>query len=112
MLSHTSAHRKNFQRDGAIIRTASTPKYSKVISKLFPLGKTRGAGVIRKPQLKYKVINKSNDSNNVNYTYWDDPNELVARLRLLMASQAAGHTAHDNEIVSIVEELREANIIN
>lgn len=43
--------------------------------------------------------------------YWDDPNELVDRLRLLIASQSAGHTGHNNEIISIIEELREANII-
>lgn len=45
------------------------------------------------------------------YVYWDDVNELVDRLRLLMASTTAGHTGHDNEIASIIEELREAEII-
>lgn len=47
----------------------------------------------------------------VNYVHWDDPNELVDRLRLLIASKEAGHTGHQNEINSIVEELREAKII-
>lgn len=47
----------------------------------------------------------------VNYVHWDNPNELVDRLRLLISSKKAGHTGHDNEIMSIVEELREANII-
>lgn len=51
------------------------------------------------------------NENKPNYIYWDDPNELVDRLRLLMASQAAGHTNHNNEIISIIEELREAKII-
>lgn len=50
-------------------------------------------------------------NNALDYIYWDDPNELIDRLRLLLASQAAGHSNHNNEIVSIVEELREANII-
>lgn len=45
------------------------------------------------------------------FTYWDDPNELVDRLRLLLASQAAGHTNHTNEIRSILDELKEAHII-
>lgn len=45
------------------------------------------------------------------YKYWDDPNELVDRLRLLVASQSAGHTGHNNEIIGIIEELREAKII-
>lgn len=45
------------------------------------------------------------------YIYWDDVNELVNRLRVLVSSKNAGHTSHDNEILSILEELREANII-
>ena len=46
-----------------------------------------------------------------NFIYWDDPNELVNRLRLLISSTMAGHSGHNNEISSIIEELREANII-
>lgn len=45
------------------------------------------------------------------YVYWDDPNEIVERLRLLISSTSAGHNAHNNEILSIIEELREANVI-
>lgn len=51
------------------------------------------------------------DKNEIEYMYWDDPNELVDRLRLLIASQSAGHTGHNNEIIAIIEELREAKII-
>lgn len=47
----------------------------------------------------------------MDYVNWDNPNEIVNRLRLLMASQAAGNTSHANEIISIMEELREAEII-
>lgn len=46
-----------------------------------------------------------------NYVFWDDPNELVTRLRLLVASKNAGNNNQNNEIVSIIEELKEANII-
>lgn len=47
------------------------------------------------------------------YVYFDNPNELIQRLLLLKRSQAAGNLlAHNNEILSIEEELREANIIN
>ena len=49
--------------------------------------------------------------NKIDYVHWNDPNELVDRLRLLNASRQAGHTVHDNEILSIIEELREAGII-
>jgi len=45
------------------------------------------------------------------YKYWDDPNELIERLRLLLAYESVGNTNHKNEIISIIEELREANII-
>ena len=33
------------------------------------------------------------------------------RLRLLWSSKVAGHTGHDNEIMSIIEELWEEGII-
>jgi hypothetical protein len=49
--------------------------------------------------------------NRIDYVHWDDPNELVDRLRLLDASRQAGNNAHDNEITSIIEELREAGLI-
>ena len=51
------------------------------------------------------------ERNQLDYVYWDDLNELVDRLRLLLASQAAGNPSHTNEIISIIEELREAEII-
>lgn len=43
--------------------------------------------------------------------YYDDPNELVTRLNLLVSSQNAGNTGVNNEIISITEELRERNLI-
>lgn len=45
------------------------------------------------------------------YIYWNDPNELVSRLQLLHSSKTAGHSGHDNEIISIEEELKEQGII-
>lgn len=50
-------------------------------------------------------------SENIVYEYWDDPNELCERLQLLLASKSAGNTNHDQEINSIIEELKERNII-
>lgn len=55
------------------------------------------------------VYNKA--TNSKSYIYWNNPNELCDRLRLLIASQQAGHTGHQNEIISIVEELRECGIL-
>ncbi|KYN02837.1 hypothetical protein ALC62_06343 [Cyphomyrmex costatus] len=51
------------------------------------------------------------NDNKIDYVHWDDLNELVDRLRLLEASHQASHNAHDNEILSFIEELREAGII-
>jgi len=42
-------------------------------------------------------------NNTVDYVHWDDPNELVDRLRLLDASRNTGNNAHDNEILSIIK---------
>lgn len=47
----------------------------------------------------------------IEFVYFDDPNELCDRLKLLIASQDAGNTNHANEIASILEELRELRII-
>lgn len=47
----------------------------------------------------------------VEYKYWDNVNELCDRLKLLIASRDAGHTGHDNEILAIIEELKESQII-
>lgn len=48
---------------------------------------------------------------NIVYEYYDDPNEMCDRLQLLVSSQSAGNSNHDQEINSILEELRERNII-
>lgn len=114
MLTLTSAHKTDCKKNGAIRRNPNSAKYNDVIKKLFPirqsprLRRTKSGGCIKKPQTDFKVVNRAKE---MNYTYWDDPNELVNRLRLLHASQSAGHTGHDNEIISIIEELREAKII-
>lgn len=51
------------------------------------------------------------NSSNVIYEYFDDPNELCDRLRLLVSSKLAGNTNHKQEINSIVQELRELGLI-
>lgn len=66
---------------------------------------TLGSGIIPTDVMRYSNNTK------IAYTYWDDPNELVNRLRLLIASKSASHSGHANEIISIIEELREADII-
>lgn len=119
MLEFTNAHRKGYLPSGAVVRDSTNPKYVNIIQQLFPLkhggGGSRFCGTKRKRnmlQTNYMTLNNNNKrTKTVNYTYWDNPNELVERLKLLVASQEAGHNGHNNEIISIIEELREANII-
>ncbi|XP_072766280.1 uncharacterized protein [Anoplolepis gracilipes] len=51
------------------------------------------------------------NDNKIDYVHWNDLNELVDRLRLLDASRRAGNNTYDNEIMSIIEELREDGLI-
>jgi len=79
------------------VRVNSTPKFQLVSQLTGYKGKGLALPMLVKPDYKPE------------YMYWDDPNELVERLRLLTASYQAENTAHSNEIMSILEELREAN---
>lgn len=98
ILLNTNAHKKNFNPKGQL-KGNRGQKYKNIIKKIFNVTHT-GKGLM------------SVNLQKPNYLYWDDPNELVERLKLLVASQNAGHTNQNNEIISIVEELREANIIH
>ena len=93
ILISTNAHKKNYNPDEGISGNRHS-KYQKVISKLF-----KGQGL-------REVTN-----NKIDYIYWDDPNELIDRLRLLWLSKEAGNTGVDNEIQSIIEELTECGIL-
>lgn len=109
MLMYTNAHRRDYDPEKPI-KSNKGFKYVHVIKPLFkfctPLSSTeslkQGSGL---PLFK-KV------KENVDYVYWDDPNELVERLKLLLASRDAGNTGLENEIISIIEELRENSTIS
>jgi hypothetical protein len=92
MLLETNAYKQNYDASKQINSNRGI-KYINIIREL--VSKT-GTGI---------------DLNSVRYEYWDDPNELVDRLRLLVASNQAGNNSVNNEIFSIIEELRECNII-
>ena len=100
ILHRSSAHKLQFNPNQQI-GTHNSNKFTNIISKLFSV---TGHGIL--PQ--FKVANKSSVTD---YRYWDDPNELVDRLRLLIAERTAGNTGHNNEILAIIEELREAGYI-
>jgi hypothetical protein len=111
ILDSSNARRQNFHPGGQIQGTRSY-KYKSIIA---PLYFEQKASYETPKTTKKKTLGKGMfkelTNNPIDYVYWDDPNELVNRLRLLIASQSAGYTGHSNEIVSVIEELREANII-
>lgn len=98
ILQKTNAHRVNYDSNSKL-RHSNTYKYLSIIRPMFIKG---GSGLS-----DYMKVN----NNKIDYKYWDDPDELVNRLRLLVSSKTAGHTGHDNEILAIIEELKEANLI-
>lgn len=108
IIEDTNAHKKKHQSDGSY-RNMNTNKFKFFISPNLTqkLGKRRsveGTGLTS----DYKI---ARIGTSMDYVYWDDPNELVDRLRLLVAEKAAGNPSHVNEIQSIIEELREAGYI-
>lgn len=98
ILVKTNAHKKQYKFQNRINRDTSV-KYRHVISKLFPKQLYSGRGLIS------KVVSAPDT------VYWDNPNELVSRLRLLIASTEAGNSSHKNEIINIIQELRESGYI-
>lgn len=133
ILKRTNAYRRNYESNEQIQGTTD-PKYLTIIKPYLiqkkimkPTGRstissapsitrpkppqTRQRTTTRKAtsQTGGSMLNLSNKK--VDYVYYDDANELVERLKLLVSSKMAGHTGHQNEIVSILEELREAKII-
>lgn len=102
ILQKSNAHLRNHDANSRINSNRGT-KYSAVIKNLFASKRNSKTG---KSYSDMVYTNK-----NIEYVYWNDPNELVDRLRLLVASKNAGNNNHQNEISSIIEELRESNFI-
>lgn len=96
ILRMTNAHKRNGR-----IKSPHSRKYKFIIK---PMLTTSTGGSV---DIRHKRMNNRSPE----YIYYDDPNEIIERLRLLTASTAAGNTAHRNEIVSIISELRERRII-
>lgn len=107
ILTKSNAHKKGYVYRGNINRNTSH-KYKLVIADLFP--PSQPTQQRRKPYSGTGLLSKSLASPDT--VYWDDPNELVNRLRLLVASAEAGNTGVKNEMLNILEELREASIIS
>ena len=87
-------------KDGSVKQGGvNNGKFNALIKPIIP---TRVGGALP----EYKVVKSQ-----VDLVYYDDLNELVERLKLLIAERDAGNDSHTNEILSILEELREAKCI-
>lgn len=112
ILEKTNLYRMGYTRTGKI-KGNSSKKYTDIVKPLLAESKFRprfssfqGSGLVNNNKMIY-------NKNPIDYVYWNNVNELVDRLRLLYASKQAGNTSlsHNNEILSIIEELREEKVI-
>ena len=124
----TNAHKRHFRKDAQVAGNRSD-KYRYVIKPMLQVMKhdimeTQAAHSKKLRVLPTETARMGRGISNslmqqrqhynnkkIDYVHWDDPNELVHRLKLLISSQIAGNDNHNNEINSIVEELKEANLI-
>lgn len=110
ILIDTNAHRRNFNLNKPINSNKGF-KYMSIIKPLFKFTRKLTTSTESIPKGEginiFKKVKKNTD-----FVYWDDPNELVERLKLLLASREAGNTGLNSEIIAIIEELFEAGIIN
>lgn len=96
----TNAHLVRYS-EGEKIQVTNTLKYKNYIKTLFK----KGSG-LKTQYMKLQTYPCAPD-----YVHYDDINEIVERLRILKASEAAGNNSHNNEIINIISELREKGVI-
>ena len=111
ILESTDGYRMSWKKENQMRTLKGNVNYENIIVPLFNVNTSRrkkpkinGAGIIP----RYKVA-KPNST--IDYVYWDEPNELVDRLRLILSEQAAGNFSHTYEFVTIIQELREGGYI-
>lgn len=128
IVKRSAAHRKEYDPQAGLSGNVG-PKYTKIIRPL-----TLYKGTPPKPVTRPRTTHKSTTpkavaqkkapktpqkgsgllnvtNKNVEFVPWKNPNTLVDRLQILIASQLAGHTGHNNEIVRIIDALTRAKII-
>ena len=90
LLLKTNALRRNFNPDNPNPRASGGYKWTNILKPIWD-AKVDGKGVVVIPS---------------------DPNALLERLDLLLASQEAGHTGVRNELVSICDELKRQGVLD
>ena len=109
--------RKYYKLENFTSKQTRNKKYQEIILPrlsefLTPVG-TEGRGMSNKKYLNSLGLKQLIPKNKPVFIYWNNIEELIARLRKLIASKYAGNTSveEENEILSIIEELREEKII-
>lgn len=111
VVQRSSANRKNYEPEGPISGNVG-PKYTKVIRPLMTSKVPHRGSPLTTSKLPRRGTGllTVNDKK-VEFIPWKNPNTLVDRLRILMASQFAGHTGHSNEITRIIDTLKKYKYI-
>ena len=91
LLFKTNAMQQNFDRKNTYPRASRSYKWQNILSLIWAAKAYQGKGVVVIPS---------------------DPNALLERLDLLLASQEAGHTGVRNELVSICDELKRQGVLD
>ena len=107
ILKATKAYRKHYSPD-EVIQKQTSNRYKTYIAPFISDTPSRKRASLGKGLPQYQIARRDT---RMDYVYWDDPNELVDRLCLLLAERSAGNPSHINEIVLIIEELREVGIV-
>ena len=99
LLIKTNALHHNFNPNNPYPRSSSSYKWEKILSPIW------------KEMKEEKEAAKKTDGKGV-VVIPSDPNALLERLDLLLASQEAGHTGVRNELVSICDELKRQGVLD
>ena len=91
LLFKSNAIYQNFDPNNPYPRASKSYKWQNIVSLIWAEKTAHGKGVVVIPS---------------------DPNALLERLDLLLASQEAGHTGVRNELVSICDELKRQGILD
>lgn len=116
---------EDFQKYGEILKNTKAPYKNYDIKQDLNKTKWKKFNQIIKPLISSTVMTRSRtglgfshmplqklyNTKGVDYVYWNKPKELVDRLRLLYSSKMAGNSGVNNEILSLLEELREEGLI-
>ena len=101
LLLKTNVLHRNFDPENPYPRASSSYKWENILRPIWD-EITAGKGLPKPPKTKGSGV----------VVIPSDPNALLERLDLLLASQEAGHTGVRNELVSICDELKRQGVLD